>query len=88
MVSNSKNVKQKEVFDVQLVSNEIKQPNFKAIPDISYKQDLLGALSMIPPKVIIVQYVRKCYNYKARGIDNMEIRQPYDKLCENGILKE
>ena len=60
MASNSKNVKEKDVLDVQLVSNKVKQSNFKAIPYITYKQDLSSTLSMIPPKVIMVQDVRKC----------------------------
>ena len=59
MVSSSKSVKEKETFKVQLVSNEVKQPNFKAILDITYKQDLSDMLSMIFPKVIMVQDVRK-----------------------------
>ena len=59
MASSSKNVEEKETFEVQLVSNKVKQPNFKAILEIAYKQDPLGALSMIPPKVIMVQDVRK-----------------------------
>ena len=53
-----------------------------------YKKDPLGALSMIPPNVIMVQDVRKCYNYKIGGIGDMEIREAYDKLCKNGVLKE
>ena len=51
MGSSSRNVKEKETFEVQLVSNEVKQPNFKAILEISYKQDPSGMLSMILPKV-------------------------------------
>ena len=62
MASISKTMKDKETFQVQLVSNEDKKPNFKAIPDISYKQEPSGTLSMISPKFIIVQDVRKCYN--------------------------
>ena len=88
MTSSSKNVEGKEVLNVQLVSNEVKQPIFKAIPDISYKQDPSGTLSMIPPNVIMVQDVRKCYNYKIGGIGDMEIKEAYDRLCENGVLKE
>lgn len=74
MASSSRNVEGKEVLNVQLVSNEVKQPNFKAIPDIACKQYPSGALSMIPPNVIMVQDVRKCYNYKIGGIGDMEIR--------------
>ena len=88
MASCSKNVKEKETFEVQLVRKKVKQPNFKAILEISYKQVPSGALSMILPKVVTVQDVRKCYNYKVGGIGDMEIRQSYDKLCENGVLKE
>ena len=73
MASSSKSVKEKETFEVQLVSNEVKQPGFKAIPDIAYKQDPSDALSMILPKVIMVQDVRKCYNYKVGDIGGTEI---------------
>ena len=60
MASSSKNLERKEVLNIQLSSNEVKQPNFKAIPDIAYKQDPLGMLSLIPQNVIMVQDVRKC----------------------------
>ena len=43
---------------------------------------------MIPPNVIMVQDVRKCYNYKIGSISDMEIREAYDRLCDNGVLKE
>lgn len=36
----------------------------------------------------MVQDVRKCYNCKVGGIGDMEILQVYEKLCENGVLKE
>lgn len=88
MASSSKNVEGKEVLNVQLVSNEVEQPMFKAIPDISYKKDPSGALSMIPPNVLMVQDVWKCYNSKIGSIGDMEIREEYGKLCDNGVLKE
>ena len=72
MASSSKNVKDKETFEVQFFSNEVKQPNFKVILEIAFKQGPLGTLSMILPKVVMVQDVRKCYNYKVRGIGDME----------------
>lgn len=37
--SKEKSVEGKEVLNFQLIRNEIKQPIFKAIPDIAYKQD-------------------------------------------------
>ena len=46
-----------EVLNVQLISNDIKQTNFRAIPNIAYKQDPFGALSMIPPQVLMIQDV-------------------------------
>lgn len=36
----------------------------------------------------MVQDIRKCYNYKIGSIRDMEIRKAYDKLCENGVLRE
>ena len=88
MVSSSKNPKEKEGFKVQLVSNEVKQPDFRPILEVAYTNNPIGALSIIPPKVMIVQDVRKCYNCKVGAIGDMEIHQAYDKLCENGVLKE
>ena len=60
MTSSSKNPKDKEPFEVQLVSNEVKQPNFRPIPEVMYKKKHVGALSIIPPKVVMFQDVRKC----------------------------
>ena len=54
MASSMKNVKDIETFKVQLVSNKVKQPNSKAIYEIAYKNYPSGALSMIPPKVVMV----------------------------------
>ena len=53
----TKVVKEKEVLNVHLISNEIKQPNFRAIPDIAYKQDLSYALLMISSQVLMIQDV-------------------------------
>ena len=86
--SKAKEVEGKEIFNVQLVINEVKQPIFKAIPDIVYKQDPSSVLFMIPPKVFMVQDVRKCYNGKIGSIGDMEIKQAYDRLCENEVLRE
>lgn len=88
MASSSRNVKEKETFEVQLDINKVKKPNFKAIPEISYKKDPSRAISMILPKVVMVQDVRKCYNCKIGGIRDIKIRQEYDKLCENRVLKD
>ena len=88
MASSSKNVEGKEVLNIYLVKNEVKKPIFKAIVDISYKKDPSGVLSMIPLNVLMVWDVRKCYNYKIGSIGEMEIREAYNRHCDNGILKE
>ena len=43
---------------------------------------------MIPPNVITVQDVRKCHNCKIGGIGDLEIREAYNKLCVDDVLKE
>ena len=88
MASSSKKPQGKELFEVQLVRNEVKQPDFRPIPKVAYKNDPVGALFVIPPKVVKVKDVRRCYNCKLGAIGDMEIRQEYDKLCENRVLKE
>ena len=70
------------MFEVQLVSNQVKQPNFCPIAKVAYKNDPANALSIIPPKVVMVQDVRRCYNCKIGAIGDMEIREAYDRLCE------
>lgn len=84
----AKVVEGKEVLNVQLISNEIKQPNFKDIPDIAYKQNPSAALSMLPPQVLMIQDVRCFYTCKLGSIGDMEIRETCGKLCENRALKE
>ena len=67
--SNATKVKEvNEVLNVQLISNEIKKPHFWAILDIAYKRDPSGALSMIPPQVLMIQDVRFCYTCKVGSI--------------------
>ena len=43
---------------------------------------------MILDKVVMVQDVRKCYNCKIEAIGDIEIFNAFDKLCDNGILKD
>ena len=43
---------------------------------------------MIPPKVVMIQDVRKCYNYKVGSIGDLELKEAYCRLCENGKLKD
>ena len=88
MACGSKTTLRKESHEIQLVRNEVKQPKFRPIPEVAYKNDPTGALSMIPNKVIMVQDVRKCYNYKIGAIGDLEIFNSFDKLCENGKLKD
>ena len=73
---------------MQLISNEIRQPNFRAITDIAYKQDPSGALSMIPSRVLMIQGIRCCYTFKVGSMGDMEISETYAKLYENGALKD
>lgn len=86
--SVAKVVEGKEVQNLQLISNDIKQPNFRVISDIAYKQDPSSAFSMIPPWVLMIQDIRCYYTYKVGSIRNMEIRETYEKLCENRALNE
>lgn len=60
---------------------------FKSILDITYKQDPSGALSMIPKNILMVQNVRRFYNCKIGSIGDLEIRDAYNMLCDNGFLK-
>ena len=70
------------------MSNQVKQPNFWPILEVAYKNDPASALSVIPPKVVMVQDVRGCYNCKIGAIRDTKIREAYDRLCENGVLKD
>ena len=65
----------------------MKQLDFRAILEVAYKDDPIGALSMIPPKVVMIQDVRKCYNCKVGSIGDLELKEAYGRLCDNGKLK-
>ena len=55
---------------------------------MAYRDDPAGALSMIPPKVVMIQDIRKCYNCKGRSIGDLELNEAYGRLCENGNFKD
>ena len=74
-------------FEIQLVSNEVKQPEFMPILEVAYKNDLVGDLSTILHKFVMVQVVHKCYNFKIGAITDLEIANAYEKLCVDGKLK-
>ena len=88
MASSSKSAKDQVTYEVQLVSNDVRQPDLKVIPKVAYKDDPSSALSMIPSKVVMVQDVWKCYSCKVGTVGDAEIREAYNNLCENGILKD
>ena len=72
MASGSRTTKGKESHEIQLVSNEVKQPEFKPIPEVAYKNDPGGALSVISDKVVMVQDIRRCYNCRIGAIRSEE----------------
>ena len=43
---------------------------------------------MILPRFIMVHDVRLCYMCKIEEIGDFELRSAYDKLCDNGRLKD
>lgn len=88
MAFGSKTSKGKESHEIQLVSNEVKQLEFKSILEVAYKNDLAGALSIIFDKFVMVQDVHRFYNCKIGAIGDLEIYNAYDKLCEKKILKD
>ena len=90
MVASSSTIVRKEgkkVFHIQLIRNNMVQLTFHTILEIMYKGDPSGALSMIPPKVLMIQYVRCCYTLKVE-VGDMKIRYIYQKLCDKKELKE
>ena len=88
MALGSKMGKGKDSLEIQLVSNEVKKPEFKPIPEVAYKNDPAGALSTIPDKFFMVQDICKCYNCKTGAIGDLEIANAYEKLCIDGKLKD
>ena len=78
-----------EVSRIQLVkSDACPRPMFHAILEIGIKGDSMGVLSLIPPKVIMIHDVRSCYICKIGEVGDYEIREGYEKLCNEGTLKE
>ena len=77
-----------EVGKIQSVkSDACPPPNFCAILHIAMKGDSMGVLSSIPPKFIMIHDVRSCYMWKIGEVGDFEIREAYEKLRNEGILK-
>ena len=88
MASSYKSAQGKGSHKIQLVSNQVKQLEFKPISKVAYKNDPIGALSAILDKVVMVQDVWRCYNCKVGAIGDLEIANAFEKLCEDGKLKD
>lgn len=79
----------KEVLNVQLINNDTcEPPKFCLILEVAYKEDPTKALSSIPTNVFMINDIYRCYMCKVREIGDFELRQSYDKLCGNGVLKD
>ena len=52
------------------------------------KGDSMGALYLIPPKVIMIHDVLGCNMYKIGEVGDYENWEAYEKLCDKGALKE
>ena len=79
----------KEVTNVKLISNKAcAQTKFQEILEIAYKGDLARAFSSIPPNVLMMNDVHNCYMCKIGEVGDLEMREAYDRLCENGVLKD
>lgn len=91
MASSSSTMKNQgvEVRNVQLVMSDVcPLPNFCGIPDISMKGDLMGELSLIPNKVIMIHDVQSCYMCEIGKFGDYEICVAYEKLCNECKLKD
>ena len=62
-------------------------PNFQAVVESTILGDLNRALSSIPPKVLMIHDVRSCYMVKIGEVGDSELRESYNKLCKNVVLK-
>ena len=60
----------------------------RAIPKIAYKLDLNDVLSQISPNMLMINDVRDCYTYKIRELGDYMLWEVYDKIYENGALKD
>lgn len=74
--------------NTQIIRNDHRPLNFRNMVNIETSTDNIGALSSIPPRVLTVQDITSCYQYKIGEIGHFEIRTAYEKLCIDEILKD
>lgn len=89
MTTSSTTRMSQKVNKAQLVmSDTYPPPKFYAIPNIVVKGDSMGVLSSILPKVIMTHDVISFYMCKVGEVRDYEIREAYEKLCDEGTLKD
>ena len=69
-------------------NNQCHLLNFRNIVNFEVNEDDIGALMSIPPMVLTIWDVRSCNMCKIGEIKDFEIREYYEKLCDNGILRD
>ena len=62
-------------------------PKFKLNPTIVEKEDPMCALSLIPPKALLIHDVRTFYHYLIQYFRKFEMNETYDALCDRDKLK-
>lgn len=73
----------------QIISNgQRPPPNFRNIVNIETHIDNVGVVSSITPRFLTMKDIRSCYKCNIGEIRDFEVREAYEKLCVNGILKE
>lgn len=76
-------------ISAQIIRNDQESsPNFRNLVNIETPIDDIGELPSIPPRVLTIQDIRSWYQCKIGEIKYYEIRETYDKLCIDGVLKD
>ena len=71
-----------------LVKNVLcEEPKFKLYLETTKEKDPMGGYSSIPPKVLLVNYIRSFYHSIIQKLGRFEMNKVYNALCDNGILK-
>ena len=80
--------KQKKGSKMLVKGVEWKAPNFKLVPAIAKSLDSQGAQSQIPPKVLLVNYIRTHFKCTIQEIGTLEMQNALDEMSINGTLKQ
>lgn len=88
MALSSTSMKKSKVDTMKFIRDDTcDEPKYKIHLETTTQKNKVGALSTVPPRVLLVSDIRLFYHCKIMEIGDYELREYYEELSNDGNIK-